>query len=117
MVFYPYQSAFVLSRLFKKTDLKQDEITESSNSDEVEGIVSSPTVVNPPSVEDDLSETPTPVHNGTSKIQQSSVESFPTLNSCKDMVENPVPNNWQESGLIADKMEYDILGTASPPVS
>ncbi|XP_073019835.1 NAC domain-containing protein 91-like [Primulina eburnea] len=112
---HPGQTAFVLSRLFKKTDLKQDEITESSNSDEVEGIVSSPTVITPPSVEDDLSETPTPVHNGTSKIQQSSVESFPTLNSCKDMVENPVPNYQQECGLIADKLEHDISGTVSPP--
>ncbi|KZV40957.1 hypothetical protein F511_05202 [Dorcoceras hygrometricum] len=112
---HPGQSAFVLSRLFKKTDLKQDEITESSNSDEVDGIVSSPTIVTPNSADDDQSETLTPVHNGSTERQPFSVGSFPTLNSCMDTVENPIPNPRQESSLIADKMEYDISGTAVLP--
>ncbi|KAH0749821.1 hypothetical protein KY290_029053 [Solanum tuberosum] len=41
---HPGQGAFVLCRLFKKNELKQDENVESSHFDEVEQLVSSPAV-------------------------------------------------------------------------
>ncbi|KAL1820045.1 hypothetical protein ACET3Z_014914 [Daucus carota] len=51
----PGQSPFVLCRLFKKHDGKQDEMGESLNCEEVEQVVLSPTVFKP-SHEDALSE-------------------------------------------------------------
>ncbi|KAJ8559794.1 hypothetical protein K7X08_003852 [Anisodus acutangulus] len=52
---HPGQGAFVLCRLFKKTELKQDENVESSYLDEVEQLVSSPAVGKSPT-DDGLSE-------------------------------------------------------------
>lgn len=49
------QSPYVLCRLFKKHDGKQDEMSESLNCEEVEQVVLSPTVFKP-SHEDALSE-------------------------------------------------------------
>lgn len=54
------QGAFVLCRLFKKQNEKQDEMGENSNYEEVEQNVPSPTVVKP-SPEDTMSEQDTPV--------------------------------------------------------
>ncbi|WOG97011.1 hypothetical protein DCAR_0416350 [Daucus carota subsp. sativus] len=51
----PGQSPYVLCRLFKKHDGKQDEMSESLNCEEVEQVVLSPTVFKP-SHEDALSE-------------------------------------------------------------
>ncbi|KAF3625789.1 Protein NTM1-like 9 [Capsicum annuum] len=55
---HPGQGAFVLCRLFKKNELKQDENVESSHLDEVE-LVSSPAVGKSP-IDDELSEAVAP---------------------------------------------------------
>lgn len=56
---HPGQGAFVLCRLFKKNELKQDEDVKSSHVDEVEQLVSSPAVGKSPT-DDELSEAVTP---------------------------------------------------------
>lgn len=112
---HPGQGAFVLCRLFKKTDLKQDEIAESSNCNEVEEIVSSPTIVKP-SADEEQSESVTPTFGGLAEMQPSSVESCPNLNSEQAMVEGaPVPIDWQSNSCIADEVEDNILDTTSIP--
>ncbi|KAL0400514.1 UNVERIFIED_CONTAM: NAC domain-containing protein 14 [Sesamum latifolium] len=112
---HPGQGAFVLCRLFKKTDLKQDEIAESSNCNEVEEIVSSTTIVKP-SADEEQSESVTPTFGGLAEMQPSSVESCPNLNSEQAMVEEaPVPIDWQSNSCIADEVEDNILDTTSIP--
>ncbi|XP_055830168.1 NAC domain-containing protein 14-like [Solanum dulcamara] len=56
---HPGQGAFVLCRLFKKNELKQDENVESSHLDEVEQLVSSPAVGKSP-IHGELSEAVAP---------------------------------------------------------
>ncbi|KAL0321636.1 UNVERIFIED_CONTAM: NAC domain-containing protein 62 [Sesamum calycinum] len=112
---HPGQGAFVLCRLFKKTDLKQDEIAESSNCNEVEEIVSSPTIVKP-SADEEQSESVTPTFGGLAEMQPSSVESCPNLNTEQAMVEGaPVLIDWQSNSCIADEVEDNILDTTSIP--
>ncbi|KAK4431242.1 NAC domain-containing protein 62 [Sesamum alatum] len=111
---HPGQGAFVLCRLFKKADLKQDEIAESSNCNEVEEIVSSPTIVKP-SAEEEQSESVTPTFGGLAEMQPSSVESCPNLNSEDAMVEAPVPIDWQSNSCIADEVDDNLLDTTSIP--
>ncbi|KAG8381613.1 hypothetical protein BUALT_Bualt06G0139800 [Buddleja alternifolia] len=110
---HPGQGAFVLCRLFKKAELKQDEITESSNCNEVEEIVSSPTIVKPSS-EEEHSESVTPVFGGVTEMQPSSVESHP-INSEKAKNDTPSTLNWQSNSCIADEMDDYILDTSSLP--
>lgn len=66
------QSAFVICRLFKKHDGKLDEVTESSNGDEVEQKVSSSTVKL--SAEDTQSEQETPMSSPQAGVQSSRIK-------------------------------------------
>lgn len=75
------QNAFVLCRLFKKHDGKQDEMAESSNCDEVERNVSSPTVVK--SYAEDQSEPETPMFSGQPQLQSVSTEGCADANAKK----------------------------------
>lgn len=65
------QSAFVICRLFKKHDGKLDEVTESSNCDEVEQKVSSSTCK--VSAEDTQSEQETPMSSPQVRVQSTRI--------------------------------------------
>lgn len=115
MIFF-YQGAYVLCRLFKKTELKQDEIGESSIINEAEEIITSPAEVRF-SAEDELSESLSPSLCGTAELQPSSVESHQTLGSEKAAAVTPITFDWQSLSCIADEMEDNVLDTKSIPVS
>ncbi|MFX6573005.1 hypothetical protein ABTG52_08480, partial [Acinetobacter baumannii] len=94
--------------------LKQD-VAESSNCDEVEEIVCSPTLVKP-SAEDEQMEGGTLVSGTEGEMQKhSSVESRPALKSEKDTVDTAVPTDWQSNSNIAEVMEDNLFDTTSLP--
>nr|GMC96467.1 NAC domain-containing protein 62-like [Ipomoea batatas] len=101
----PGQTPFVLCRLFKKNELKQDENAESPNSNGVEPNVSSPTVVKSPG-EDDQLEAVTPMGRDHIKAQpltpeKSSVEESP-------VTQLPVDNNSISSNANNAEEDLDI---------
>ncbi|KAL7146033.1 hypothetical protein ABFS83_06G014100 [Erythranthe nasuta] len=110
---HPGQGAFVLLRLFRKAELKQDEIAESSNINEAEEIVSSPTVVKF-SAEDEKSESLTPSSVVMPEVQPSSAESCPTptLSFENYLADTPLPIDGQSDNWIADEMDVNALDTA-----
>ncbi|XP_019200470.1 PREDICTED: protein NTM1-like 9 [Ipomoea nil] len=102
----PGQTPYVLCRLFKKNELKQDENAESPNSNGVEPNVSSPAVVKSPG-EDDQSETVTPMGSYHIKAQpltpeKSSVEESP-------IAQLPVDSNSISSNANNAEEDLDIL--------
>ncbi|KAL3838009.1 hypothetical protein ACJIZ3_022600 [Penstemon smallii] len=107
---HPGQGAFVLCRLFKKNDLKLEQIVESSNLDEVEDVVSSPTLTKP-SFEDEQPETKTPV----AEMKPSCIESYPTVDYEKHKIDTPLPIDWKTDSCIADEMEDNLLDISSLP--
>ncbi|KAL8551112.1 hypothetical protein ACS0TY_000259 [Phlomoides rotata] len=111
---HPGQGAYVLCRLFRKPELKQDENTESSTVNGAEEIISSPTTDVKSSPEDEQSESVTPSIDGTIGMQPSSVKNYSTSNSDKVMFEAHVPIDWS---CIPDENEDFLLGMASIPVS
>lgn len=102
--------------MFKKTELKQDEIGESSIINEAEEIITSPTEGRF-SAEDEQSESLSPSLGGTAELQPSSVESHQTLGSEKAAAVTPITFDWQSLSYIADEMEDNVLDTKSIPVS
>lgn len=102
----------MLCRLFKKAELKQDEGADASNCDEVDAVVSSPTVVKTPT-EDEQSEGGTPLmksdHIKTQPLTPgSSVEEAPGVHF-------PIDSN--SNSCIADTTEDQVLDITSNPVS
>lgn len=110
-----YQGSFVLCRLFKKADIKQEENTENSNvNGEVEEIISSPTpTIAKPPAEDEQSESITPAVSGLVEMQPSSAENSSTLNSENETSETHIPPDWFDTVFNADSHMLD----SSFPVS
>ncbi|XP_057800752.1 NAC domain-containing protein 91 isoform X2 [Salvia miltiorrhiza] len=110
---HPGQGAYVLCRLFRKAELKQDDITASSNINEVEEIIASPPEVR--SVEDEQSEPVSPSLGGMVEPRPSSVESHQTLSTQKAADSTPIPLDWHSNSGIADEMEDNVLDIKSIP--
>lgn len=98
----PGQSAFVLCRLFKKHDGKQDEMGENLNYEEVEQNIQSPTVVKP-SHEDDLSEQETPVLGGQPDGYETNHETPSTIDQY----------SYQGNNCIGEEAEGQLLDMIS----
>ncbi|KAK4480543.1 hypothetical protein RD792_013621, partial [Penstemon davidsonii] len=112
---HPGQGAFVLCRLFKKNDMKLEQIVESSNLDEVEDVVSSPTLTKPSS-EDEQPETKTPVLGALAEtLKPSCIESYPTVDYEKHKIDTPLPIDWKTNSYIAYEMEDNLLDISSLP--
>ncbi|XP_073123801.1 NAC domain-containing protein 91-like [Henckelia pumila] len=77
---HPGQGAFVLCRLYKKDDLKQDDAAESSNLEEAEDIASSPTV-NKSLAEDEQSEAVIQACGDSAEMRPPPDEKSPITNS------------------------------------
>lgn len=111
---HPGQGAYVLCRLFRKTELKLDEVGESSTINEAEEIITSPAEVRF-SAEDEQSESLSPSLGGTAELQPSSVESHQNLGSEKAVAGTTIPLDWQSLSRIADEMEDNKLDTKFIP--
>lgn len=103
--------------MFKKAELKQDEIGESSTINDAEEIITSPAAVRIPA-EEEQSESLSPGLAVTPEVQPSSVESHQTLSSDeKSTAVTHIPFDWQTLSCIADGMDDNTLDTISIPVS
>lgn len=101
--------------MFRKAELKQDEVAESANINEAEEISASPAEVRF-SAEEEQSESISPSLGGVTGPQPSSVESYQTLDSKKGAPGTPIPLDWQSNSCIADEMD-SVLDIKSIPVS
>ncbi|XP_027159677.1 NAC domain-containing protein 14-like isoform X1 [Coffea eugenioides] len=105
---HPGQGSFVLCRLFKKHELKQDETADGSNLDEVETIVPSPTTEKSP-LEDGNSEALTPVAGSQAEVHPSSAESCPAKGSDGAIVVNPLPTSWQNDCSLSAEEKGQVI--------
>lgn len=105
---HPGQGAFVLCRLFKKHELKQDETVDGSNLDEVETIIPSPNTEKSP-LEDGNSEALTPVAGSQAEAHPSSAESCPANGSDGAIVVNPLPTSWQNDRSLSAEEKDQVL--------
>jgi hypothetical protein len=100
---HPGQAPFVLCRLFKKA---QDEVSESSNSNVVEEIVSSPAVV---TAEVEQLESVTPTFGCLAQMPPLSVDSCPASSSGDVVLDSSVPFDCPNNSSIPNEIEQNIL--------
>ncbi|KAL1547302.1 protein NTM1-like 9 [Salvia divinorum] len=110
---HPGQGAYILCRLFRKAELKQDDVTESSNVNGVEDIIASPPEVR--SAEYEQSESVSPSLGGASEPQPSSAGSHQTSSTPKAVASSAIPIGWQSYSGIADEMGDDVSDMKSIP--
>ncbi|MCD9561046.1 hypothetical protein HAX54_019980 [Datura stramonium] len=107
---HPGQGAFVLCRLFKKNELKQDENVESSHLDEVEQLVSSPAVGESPT-DGELSEAV-----ASSPIMECDSNKInPPKTSGGTIHDTRLPNDSRDNSCTAGDTEDLILAIESIP--
>ncbi|XP_047980506.1 NAC domain-containing protein 62-like isoform X1 [Salvia hispanica] len=110
---HPGQGAYILCRLFRKAELKQDDVTESSNVNGAEEIIASP-----PEVRSAEYEQPTPISfslGGSPEPQPSSAGSHQTSSTPKAVAGSPIPIDWKSYIDIADEMEDNVSDMKSIP--
>ncbi|KAL3524485.1 hypothetical protein ACH5RR_017319 [Cinchona calisaya] len=112
---HPGQGAFVLCRLFKKHDLKQDKNAECSNCNEAEPNVHSPTTAKSP-VEEGNSEALTPALGVQAEKKPSNAESFPATTSDRATVVNHSPIDCRNDSWIYDELKDHVLDPKCIPL-
>ena len=104
---YYLQGAFVLCRLFKKQDEKVDDNTEELICDEGEENVPSLVTIKS-STEDAQSEPVTPLLDGQTEKQPSSIESCFPENSDGTPLIGPPPIAWHSNGFPIDDADEKV---------
>ncbi|KAL1539808.1 hypothetical protein AAHA92_24245 [Salvia divinorum] len=110
---HPGQGAYILCRLFRKAELKQDDVTESSNINEVEEINASPPEVR--SVDDEQSELVSPSLGGIAEPQPSSAGSHRNLSTQIAVAGTAIPIDWQSDSGIAYEIGDNVHDIKSIP--
>ncbi|GAA0162353.1 hypothetical protein LIER_18461 [Lithospermum erythrorhizon] len=111
---HPGQGSFVLSRLFKKNDLKLDDIAENSKCEDMIQNATSPSINKSPA-DNNGSEAVTPVPSSPCEVKPLAAVSCPVKVSESATICTPLSNDLHSSSCIADDIEDQNLDITSIP--
>ncbi|KAG9155476.1 hypothetical protein Leryth_009896 [Lithospermum erythrorhizon] len=111
---HPGQGSYVLSRLFKKNDMKLDDITGNSNCEDMKQNTTSPSINESPA-DDNVSEAATPVSTEPLQVQPLRAVLCPVTVSESETLGTPLSHDLHSSSCIGDDIEDQSLVIASVP--